>query len=321
MGHARAGGEGRRLMRAWHLARPGRHRTFLNFGATSPTPRAVTVLALAAGIAGCAAPAPASDWVDAFRYSDDAIHSVHIGEFGYPYVEVQIADTNVWLPFDTGNTVGLSVSSALFDRLGLTAAGSHDRVTSAGETVATLRVADAVDVSMLGRDVGPTRVYEFDHPSLDGLAGPVLIGSGHFTLDYGSRRIGVGTGLLPAAVPGFRQIPLVRSNRHPTLILVRGTVKGREILIELDTGKSRTVINPALAAELGLRRDAHGVAIDHLGIGDLRFEVPSAKEVDQRAIDPSLTEPILAGIGSDVLSRFVWTVDYDAGVLWIPDTR
>ena len=46
--------------------------------------------------------------------------------------------------------------------------------------------------------------------------------------------------------------------------------------------------------------------------------VPSAKEVDQTAIDPSLPEPIVAGLGSDVLSRFVWTVDYEAGVLWIP---
>jgi len=46
--------------------------------------------------------------------------------------------------------------------------------------------------------------------------------------------------------------------------------------------------------------------------------VPNAKEVDQTAIDPALPEPILAGVGSDILSRFVWTVDYETGVLWIP---
>jgi len=282
---------------------------------------AAAALTLAAGLAGCAAPAAEPDWVHAFRYNDAEVRPVNVGEFGYPYVEVQIGDTSLWLPFDTGNTVGLTVSTALFDRLGLTADGSHHRVSSAGETIATLRVAEGVSVSTLGRDVGPTHVYEFEHPSLDGLAGPVLIGGGYFTLDYGTRRIGFGTGPLPHSVPGFRRIPLVRSTRHPTLILVRGTIEGREVLIELDTGKSRTVINPDLAAELGLRRDTRGVAIDHLGIGDLDFDVPSAKEVDQRAIDPSLPEPILAGIGSDILSRFVWTVDYEAGTLWIPDTR
>ena len=148
--------------------------------------------------------------------------------------------------------------------------------------------------------------------------GPTFIEEGHFTLDYKSRRMGVGSGRLPDSVPGFRQVPLVRSRRYPRLILVRGTVEGREALLELATGKRRTVINPALAAELSLRRGSHGVTIDSLRIGALSFEVPSAKEVDQTAIDPSLPEPIVAGLGSDVLSRFVWTVDYEAGVLWIP---
>ncbi|NIR50999.1 hypothetical protein GWO43_20530 [candidate division KSB1 bacterium] len=102
------------------------------------------------------------------------------------------------------------------------------------------------------------------------------------------------------------------------LILVRGTIEDREVLLELDTGKSRTVINPTLASALALERRPQGVTINSLRIGDLSFEVLSAKEVDQTAIDPDLPQPILAGVGSDILSRFVWTVDYDAGVLWIP---
>jgi len=277
-------------------------------------------LTLPAVIAGCMPPAPQRDWIAAFGYGDAAVHSVEIGEFGYPYVPVRIGETRVWLPFDTGNMVGLSVSATLFDRLGLQAEGHYGRLNSEGETIATLRVADAEDVSIFGREVGPMRVYELDHPSLPGLAGPTLIEGGHFTMDYGSRRMGVASGNLPDSVPGFRQVPLVRSRRHPMLILVRGMIEGREALLEIDTGKSRTVINPVLSSDLGLRRGSQGVAIDHLRIGDLVFEVPSAKEVDQSAIDTSLPEPILAGVGSDVLSRFVWTVDYEAGVLWIPVT-
>jgi hypothetical protein len=123
---------------------------------------------------------------------------------------------------------------------------------------------------------------------------------------------------LPDSVPGFRSIPMVRSSRHPLLILVYGAIDGRSVLIELDTGKSRTVINPALASELRLRRNPRGVTIENLRIGDLYFEVPCAKEVDQKGIDPTLEEPILVGMGSDLLSLFVWTVDYEKGVLWIP---
>jgi hypothetical protein len=244
-----------------------------------------------------------------------------VGDFGYPYVPVRIGGTRLMLPFDTGNMVGTSVSSDLFDQMGLTADGSYDRVNSAGEIVASLRVVEAVEVSVLGRDVGPTPVYELDHPRLPGLVGPTLIGGGHFTLDYESRRMGLGVARIPQTVPGFRQVSLVSSTRHPMLILVRGTIEGRGVLLELDTGKSRTVINPVLASDLALKRVPEGVAISNLRIGGLSFEVPSAKEVDQTAIDPALPEPILAGVGSDILSRFVWTVDYEAGVLWIPTSR
>ena len=272
-------------------------------------------------IPGCTSPAAEPDWVRLFEYAPEDVHSVEVGEFGYPYVAVEIAGTHLMLPFDTGNMVGVSVSSELFNQTGLTEDSTHDQLNSAGETVASLRVADAVNTTVLGRDLGPTRVFEVDFPRLPGLMGPVVVGGGHFTLDYESRRIALGNAKLPDAVPGFRQLPLVRSSRHPMLILVQGAIEGRNVLLELDTGKSRTVINPALATDLALKRGPRGVAIGNLRIGDLLFEVPSAKEVDQTAIDPALPEPILAGVGSDILSRFVWTVDYEAGRLWIPASQ
>jgi predicted aspartyl protease len=276
-------------------------------------------LLLAAAVSACTPPASTSpDWIEAFDYKEAEVYSLDVGDFGFPYVPVRIGGTPVMLPFDTGNMVGLSVSSELFDQLGLMADDHYNRVNSAGEITATLRVAEAYEVSILGRELDSTRIYELDHPSLPGLVGPSVIEYGHFTLDYGSGRIGMGSGHLPDSVPGFQQVALVRSSRHPKLILVRGTIEGRSVLIELDTGKSRTVINPVLSSELALERGSNGVAINSLSIGDLSFEVRRAKEVNQTGIDPSLPDPILAGIGSDILSRFVWTVDYDTGVLWIP---
>lgn len=275
---------------------------------------------LAAAGFTCMPPSMTPDWVEAFGYTEAELHTLDVRDFGFPYVPVRIGGTRVKLPFDTGNMVGLSVSSELFDQLGLRADGHYNRVNSAGETTATLRVGEADEVSILGRALDSTPIYEVDHPTLPGLVGPTLLEGGHFTLDYRSGKIGVSSRDLPDSIPGFRPVALVRSSRHPRLILVRGTIEGRTALIELDTGKSRTVINPVLSSELALERGSDGVTINRLGIGDLSFEVRSAKEVDQTGIDPSLPDPILAGVGSDILSRFVWTVDYDAGVLWIPAT-
>jgi hypothetical protein len=280
---------------------------------------AAALLGLAAALPGCAASERAPAWAADFGYADADVHAIEIGDFGYPNVPVDVAGTRLMLPFDTGNMVGLSVSTALFDELGLVAERTITRLDSAGRKVATSRVASGVEVSLLGRGMGSMEVSELDHPTLPGLAGPTLIDGGHVTFDYASRRMALDSGETPIAVPGFRSLPLVRSREHPWLILVRGRIEGRSVLMELDTGKSRCVVNPGLARELDLARGPRGVALRELRLGDLVFDIPSAKEVDQTAVDPGLPEPLLAGVGSDVLRRFVWTVDYERGLLWIPD--
>ena len=258
------------------------------------------------------------DWPEVFGYAPSEVATIEIGDYGFPFIPVTIGDVAVKLPFDTGNMVGVSVNEELYDGLELTTLRTYDRLDGAGRRVGTLRVGEARQVVALGRDVGRKTIYEIDDETLPGLFGPADLGASHFTLDYRTRRLAAGSSRLPREIPGYRAVPLVRSERNPTLILVRGSVAGREIVIELDTGKSRTVVNPDLAAELGLEPARHGVRIDSLRIGELTFAVPSAKEVDQTDIDAGLPDPILAGVGSDILSRFVWTVDYASGTLWMP---
>ena len=57
------------------------------------------------------------------------------------------------------------------------------------------------------------------------------------------------------------------------------------------------------------------------GIESPHNVAPLAYAAAQRAteLDPTLAEPILVGVGSDLLSRFVWTVDYRRGALWLAD--
>jgi hypothetical protein len=267
---------------------------------------------------GCV-PAPNEpSWTGTFGYSPSELHAVEIGEYGYPYVPVTVGDEGLMLPFDTGNMVDISLSSVLFDQLGLATIRTYDRVNSAGDVVATLRVSSPQPVSVLGMPLGQRQIHEFEHPSLPGLVGPEFAEESHFTVDYASRRIALSQSKLPDDIPGYHAVRLIRSTRHPLLILVDGSIEGRPVVMELDTGKSRSTVHPALAAELGLERGPRGVRVDDLRIGEASFSVPSAKEVDQTAIDPSLTEPILAGVGSDILSQFPWTVDYDARLLWLP---
>jgi len=261
------------------------------------------------------------EWQRLFGYSPTEVHAIETGDFGYPYVPVNIGDDTIMLAFDTGNMVGISVNTAIFDRLGIIDVGAVDRLSGSGDVVETSRIGQSIKVAVLGHDLGLKKIYELRHTTLTGLVGPEFLDGAHFTLDYRNRLMAAAFSALGDTIEGYHAVPLVRTRRHPTLILVRGTVEGREVLIELDTGKSRTVINPELARTLGLEQKPRGVRINDIRIGTLSFEIPGAKEVDQTGIDTGSSERILAGVGSDVLSQIVWTVDYKSGVLWLPDSR
>jgi hypothetical protein len=92
---------------------------------------------------------------------------------------------------------------------------------------------------------------------------------------------------------------------------------GREIYIQVDTGKTRSCVDPEFARQAGLHETGNGYRIDSLEIGSLRFAVPSAKGVGFGGISHDLDAPILASIGSDILKEFVLTVDVDQAVVFI----
>lgn len=270
---------------------------------------------------GCLRSPDDPDWPNTFGYSPSEIVAIEIDSFGFPNIPVNIGDDEVWLPFDTGNMVGVSLNTTLFDELGLDTVRTYNRVDGAGELIATLRVSGGRPVQVTGKTIGRKEIHEFNHSTLPGLFGPADLEAGHFTLDYSTRRLAAGSTPLPRVIDGYFAVPLVRSGRFPALILVQGTIEGRSVVMELDTGKSRTVVNPDLVSELGLKPAGSGVRIESIQIGNLTFSVRSAKEVNQTAIDTGSQESIMVGVGSDILSQFVWTVDYETGILWLPSER
>lgn len=271
-------------------------------------------------VAGCSSPPPETILVDRFEFSPQDTVPVAVQAYGFPHLSVTVSDIELLLVFDTGNTVGLAVSPGQFDELGL---GSDDIWVSAGadgNPRGVYRVAHNVEVILPGGNVRSESVYEHRmEPGLEGLVGPRTLSVSRFAVDYQAGTFAFATSPGPREVTGYRGVPLVRSNQHPELILVRGTVIGRPVTMQLDTGKSRTVISPILAAELGLRRVYDGVGIPSVRIGDCEFSVHSAREGDLSGIDPTLTDPIQVGVGSDILSQFAWSVDYERRILWVPE--
>lgn len=204
--------------------------------------------------------------------------------------------------------------------MGLPCSDEWDLLNSAGEVVSTGCTALGVAAVLFGRNRTSLRVLEFFHETLPGLVGPDLLPGTRFTIDYDSRVLAFDSLRTPSDVPGFVAIPLVRSERHPRLILVEGEVNGRSALFEIDTGKNRTTVDHLLVEDLSLEPVETGVVVGRVRLGPREWNVTSARVVNTAGISQGLPSRISLGIGSDVLRGFIFTVDYAAGLLWVEDS-
>lgn len=272
-------------------------------------------------LASCQHAPEGPGWLARFGYAPESLHHVEIGDFGFPFVPLGIGFDTLWLPFDTGNMVGLTLESSTFQGLGLPCSDRRNLRDSGGRLTSSSCVAHGVRATVFGVEYDSISVFEFNHESLPGLVGPGAIPGNRFTLDYDARILAIDAGADLDSVPGFVSIPLVRSARLPLLILVIGRVQGRRVLIEIDTGKSRTTVDRGLVELLALNATSDGVRVGTIELGPRTWLVEAARVVDTSGISKGLPMPISLGIGSDLLDDFVFTVDYSTGRLWIETPR
>lgn len=270
-------------------------------------------------ICACAENKPS--WVLELGYHTTETFKIWRGQQGMPFVELEIGNSAQRCLFDTGNMVGIGLASNVLDQLNLPETGRWSRLDDGGQVIGVNRQFRAPKVYLLGRSLSDQAIFEFSIPGLVGTIGPDTLPGTRFTLDYQAELLAVTKSQLGVIPPGFIALPLIRSTRHPRLILTMAHVNGKPVLISLDTGASRTNIDPRLVHDLALPMGQHGASIDSIQIGTLVFSVPSAKVISKAGIDPTLTPSIQLTLGSDILAQMVLTVDYTTGQLLIRDAR
>ena len=260
-------------------------------------------------------------WVSELRYRTDETFKVRRGQQGMPFVDLEIGNSTQRCLFDTGNMIGIGLASNVLDQLKLPEIGRWSRLDDSGQVIGVNRQFRAPRVHLFGRSLSDQTIFEFSIPDLIGTIGPDTLPGTRFTLDYCAGLLAVTNSQLEAISPTFIALPLIRSTRHPRLILTMGLVNGKPVLISLDTGASRTNIDPHLVQDLALPIGPHGASIGSIQIGTLVFSVPSAKVISKAGIDPTLTPSIQLTLGSDILAQMILTVDYTTGQLLIRDAR
>lgn len=249
-------------------------------------------------------------WQKDLNYQPSELFPITIGKHGFPYVPVLVNGQEVNMAWDTGNMSGLHFTSDVAKRLGLPVTGESKHYGSDGKLIGTMRTYNVREMQVFGEMRKDEKAHENRRNDVDGYIGPRFVLGKRFTLDYQNKIMAVSKSPLPKQASAGAVLPMVTSPHHRGLILVWGSVNGKEVLIEVDTGKSRTSVDSALATPLGLPKTTKGFRIDEVKLGSYSFAVRSAKEVSFKGISQGLPEPIMLGVGSDVLSQVVLSVDY-----------
>lgn len=248
------------------------------------------------------------------NYSPDEIFPIKIDKYGFPNVKMDYLKDPVWIVWDTGNMTGLVLSKKVIEHNNLTVKDSIRLRDAGGTSVGYSHryITDSVAIfdNVYHKMLASTAIG--DH---DGLIGPRFMDLNRFTIDYGKKLMGVSKNVLADDKIKGEVLPMVKAEALPRLIVVEGEVNGKKVLIEIDTGKSRTVVDPELVKEQDLISGEQGVIIKNLALGEITVQITNGKLKSFKGISKTLPQPIRVGIGSDLLKGFIVTVDYSKGIV------
>lgn len=274
----------------------------------------VTLLTFTILMSGCKRPNEVLlHWQEKYNYKPDQVYSMDVDENGLPHVKVAINDNDLDMIFDTGNMKGMSIGLDKSRKVKLARVDNWDGEDYRGGNIGKYSIFLASKIAVFNESWKDQRIYEESkYEGYDGSIGPLYISKGRerFTLDYKNKLIGVGYSQGHIDDKNVSILPIVRNLKYNKMIVVKGKVNGHEVLIQIDTGRTKTCIDARLADKLKLTKTDEGHVIDSILLGSYEFNVPNAEEVDLKALDKNFSEPVLISIGSDVISRMVLTVDY-----------
>ena len=218
-------------------------------------------------LAGCSDRVESPDWQTALHYADSEMHAIAIGKQGYPFVEIQVNGRAVNVLLDTGNMSGLFLAGDVIRQLDLPQLGLVVTRDSGGNEIGTKATYSAALVTAFGQRFVERKILQRNDHEIDGAVGPPYLAGRRYTLDYRSRWLGVTASAVGDPLPGAERLDLVPVEGLAGMIVVRGQVAGREVYIQVDTGKTRTCVDPEFARQAGLHETANGYRIDSLEIG------------------------------------------------------
>ena len=277
-----------------------------------------TALFLGLGIfggRGCRRPPDASRWAEDHHHKAMETIPLQFDRHGFPLVPGKIGQRDVEVFFDTGNFFGFLVGPRLVKDLVLRPSGRERRNYDSGGNFRYSQKGYIVDsFTVFGAAFENIEMFEMTDDVFEASVGVGTLLDKRLTLDYRRGFMGLSGDSLRGKDEDGQELELLWNDGLKGMIVVEGRVDGVDTLLQIDTGKSRTTIDADLIALAGLKENngpfLKGYKLDRVLLGGKEFTVECAKVADFKAISEGYPKSILVGIGADILSRIVLTVDY-----------
>jgi len=238
-----------------------------------------------------------------------------------PIITAKVQGSPELLIFDTGTAGYGSLDAGEIARLGLPVKGWETWLDSSGKPMAKIPTAVAGSlefgpIHLSGVEIvgmGPESVMG-KREGFVGTLGWWSLREYRVTLDYAHHTLALSRSPLP---PGIKSCAtrhvarFVSPHALDGLVLVEGEVDGKPIYVQVDTGKSSTVIDPKLQALRHYKEERSGYLLEGIRVGP--FEVRSRFGRVFSGFDSfsrGMDKPVYVGLGSDFLENYLVTIDY-----------
>jgi hypothetical protein len=261
-------------------------------------------------------------WPQDLAYQGTQLYPLSFAGTGCPLVDVEVAGVKVSLMLDTGTARGLVITNSapaiphhVEERNEeVNADGSHR-----GESFSVRVEAVSVLGQVFKNVAGTLSDWQmFSSEPFNGTVGLDFFLDRRLTLDYRSRKVAVAASPLPEKLEPKRYLSLdlvepPKAQGH--ILYARARVNGREAIVYFDTGYNVSFIDPEFVQGLARVERPGKFKVFRRGVplelGGHTFVFDELRESPVRR-GTGFDLPVALVLGSDVLSRFIVTIDLRA---------
>jgi hypothetical protein len=254
-------------------------------------------------------------WIRDFNYKESQIKGLlNVENTSCPFIPILINGQEVSIMFDTGNSQGLALTTAIRNKIDYDVTGTSTTRNPDGSYRGDIQLINIKNINIFGEEysnvkssISDWQLYSSE--KFNGLLGLEYFRNKIVTLDYKNNKIAITDKELDYKkldTEKYTIIPLIKSSiaNRSDLLYFQGDVNGEKSIIYLDTGYSRSFV------DLKENNNSNNDNTVQVKLSNRQFQFKNLRCQEIKRGE-NFEYPVKLIIGSDILksNNFVITID------------